>query len=49
MGLFCSFMNSESLVNYFVWNYEYFEKFGGCPPPQEFYHGFMYIAPSSDH
>ena len=44
-----SFMNSKSLVNCFVWN-QHFEKiakklhFG---MPQEFYHRFMCIAPSS--
>ena len=46
-------MNSKSLVNCFVWNQQiYFEK---CVKkkkipraPQEFYHRFMYIAPSSD-
>ena len=45
-------MNSKSLVNCFVWNHQYFEKFahtrqilrGGA-----FYHRFMFIAPSSDH
>ena len=46
-------MNSKSLVNCFVWNCQYFEKFAEnkCfrDAPQEFYHRFMYIAPSSDH
>ena len=50
---FClwSFMSSKSLVNWFVWNHQYFEKFAkiitllGCP--RKFYHRFMHITPSS--
>ena len=39
------------LVTWFVWNHQYFEKFAtkkkrGGGGPQEFYHRFMYIAPS---
>ena len=40
----------------FVWNHQYSEKFlkkhfflGGGVGDQEFFHMFMYIAPSSDH
>ena len=46
------FMNSESLVNFSVWNHQYFEDFAQRnfgPYPREFYHRFMYIAPSSHH
>ena len=46
-------MDSKSLVDCFVRNHQYFEIFGekkrgkmGCL--REFYHRFMYIAPSSD-
>ena len=51
MDFVYSFMNSKSLVNIFFWNHQYFKKFeekkSGCP--REFYPGFMYRAPSSDH
>ena len=47
-------MNSTSLVNCFVQSHQYLEKFaffffffGGGGVAQEFYHRFMYIAPSS--
>ena len=46
-------MNSNSPVNCFVQNHQYFEKFaknnkfGGCP--RKFYHSFMYRALSCDH
>ena len=57
---FClySFMNSKCLVNYFVWNCQYFEEFENklikklikfSAGPQIFYHRCVYIAPSSDH
>ena len=46
-------MNSKSLVNCFVQNRQYFEKFANTHTflgrPQEFCHGFMYIALSSGH
>ena len=48
------FLNSKSLMSYFVWNHQHVEKFEnnsqfflGCP--QELDHRFMYIAPSSDN
>ena len=47
------YMSSKSLVNCFVWKpsilLEHCIKltFSGCP--QKFYHGFMYIVPSSGH
>ena len=48
-------MTFKSLVNCFVWNQQYFEKFaitkkeGGGGILQKLYHIFMYIAPFSDH
>ena len=46
-------MISKIIVNYFVWNHWYFEKFdqkwgGGGGGWREIYYKFMYIAPSSD-
>ena len=49
-----SFMNYKSLVNCFIWNHQYFEKFAtiffGGMPPRIISSRFMYIhvAPSSD-
>ena len=48
-----SFMNSNSFVNCFVWNHQYFEKFAhiflGGGGRQKFYHRFMYIASPSHY
>ena len=42
-------MNSKSLVNCFVWSRLYFEKKKRLECSWEFYHRFMFIAPSSDY
>ena len=51
MGIVCRVLwkFSKTLVNCFVWNHQYFEKLAPKKSPWEFYHRFMYIAPSSDH
>ena len=48
MGFYRVLWILKSLGNCFVWNHQYYEKFAPPPPHWEFYHRFMYLAPSSD-